>query len=98
MASITDIESLRPELLDLSVAELERRKTEIDMAIARVGEKEAEVRRQKEHEESIGLTETLLKTVSRLHAIGRLSPRLVAALSKENGEFVPGLYVKKPRS
>lgn len=98
MPEINDIEKLRPELLDMSVAELNRRKTEIDMAIARVAEKEAEELRKLEHEESIGLTETLLKTVSRLHEIRRLSPRLVSALSKESGEFTPGLYIKKPRS
>lgn len=98
MAEISDIEKLRPELLNMSVAELNRRRAEIDMAIARVAEKEAEVQRQKEHEESIKLTEDLLKTVTRLHEIGRLSPRLVGALSKETGEFVPGLYIKRPRS
>ena len=98
MAEIKDIEKLRPELLDLSVAELNRRKAEIDMAIARVAEREAEELRKLEHEESIKLTEDLLKTVTRLHEIGRLSPRLVGALSKESGEFVPGLYIKRPRS
>ena len=98
MPEINDIEKLRPELLNLSVKELERRKVEIDLAIQHQAAKEAEKRRAKEYEESIGLTETLLKTVVRLHEIGRLSPRLTQALSKESGEFTPGLYIKKPRS
>jgi hypothetical protein len=98
MAQITDIEKLRPELLDMSVAELERRKIEIDMAIEKKAAIEAEGRRKEEHEEAIGLTEELVKIVSRLHELNRLPPRVLQALSKESGEFVPGLYIKKPRS
>lgn len=98
MAEITDIEKLRPELLDMSVKELERRKAEIDMAIAKKAEMEAEELRKLQHAESVELTEQLLKVVTKLHEFGRLSPRLVQALSKETGEFVPGLYIKRPRS
>ena len=35
---VTDVEKLRPELLEMSVAELERRRSEIDMAIERVAQ------------------------------------------------------------
>lgn len=98
MPEINDIEKLRPELLNKSVAELDRMMAEIEMAKAKKAEQEAAKRRAKEYEESIDLTETLLKTVSRLHEIGRLSPRLTQALSKGTGEFTPGLYIKKPRS
>jgi hypothetical protein len=98
MATITDIEKLRPELLDLSVAELERRKIEIDMAIERKAAIEAEEVRKSQHAEAVELTEQLVKVVTKLHELNRLPPRLQAALSKESGEFVPGLYIKRPRS
>lgn len=98
MPEITDIEKLRPELLKMSVAELERRKVEIDMAIARKAEEEAETRRKEEYEEAVILTVELVKLVSRLHELNRLSPRLVQALSKDDGSFVPGLYIKKPKA
>lgn len=98
MPEINDIEKLRPELLDKSVAELDRMAAEIEMAKAKKAEQEAEKRRQAEYQESIGLTEELVKIVTRLHDIGRLPPRVATALSNAEGEFRPGLYIKKPRS
>lgn len=42
---VSDVSKLRPELLSMSVAELERRKTEIEMALAQKAEAEREAAR-----------------------------------------------------
>lgn len=98
MPAITDIEKLRPELLGKSVAELDRLISEIEMAKAKKAEEEAEARRVEEHKEAVGLTEELVKILTRLGKLDRVPPRLKEALTRPTGEYVPGAYIKKPRS
>lgn len=98
MPAVTEIEKLRPELLDKSVAELDRLMAEIEMAKAKKAEVEAEARRVEEHQEAVKLTDDLLRILNRLGQLGRVPPKLMAVLTRPTGEYVPGAYIKKPRS
>ena len=92
--AVTDISKLRPELLSKSVAELERQKAEIDMALA-----------QKAHEAEVAAKATLaadankhidgiLAGVKFLHDNGLLHDRLVTGLSSGNGSFMPASFLR----
>lgn len=95
---VTDISKLRPELLDMSVAELERRRAEIDMAIARKAEIEAEEKRKEDHKLAEVAFDKMMDGIQVLHNLGRLPDRIKNVLMSDDGSFQPGRYLKKPRS
>lgn len=94
MAIITDVKKLRPELLEMSVSELERRRAEIDMAIAdkrreeEVKAKEAMAVTANDHIESI------IAGVKFLHENGILPERVAQAFSRGDGMFVPAMMLR----
>ncbi|BCH33151.1 hypothetical protein MesoLjLc_50810 [Mesorhizobium sp. L-8-10] len=97
-AIITDVSKLRPDLLDLSVAELERRRAEIDMAIIEIGKKEAEAQRLKDIEDAGKHVDHLLESIKWLHDRGFLPPKMTEAFSGADGQFAPHRYIKRPRA
>jgi len=98
MAIITDVEKLRPELLSLSVAELERRRNEIDMAIAQKAAAEEAERRNRMVAEATERVESVVAGLKWLHAEGFLGAKVTEAFSRGDGQFNPGLYIRPPRS
>lgn len=95
---VTDVEKLRPELLTMSVAELERRRAEIDMAIERKAQIEEEEKRKIDIEIAGIAFEKMMDAIQELHGLGRLPDRIKNVLTSEDGTFQPGRYLKKPRS
>lgn len=95
---VTDVEKLRPELLDMSVAELERRRSEIDMAIERKAAIEAEQQRAKDVEEADGRITQLFEHLKWLHEKNFLAPKLVEAFTSGDGQFAPHRSQKRPRA
>lgn len=95
---VTDIEKLRPELLTMSVAELERRRIEIDMAIAH----QAKIEEEKKREQDLALAQIafdkMMDAITELNDLNRLPDRIKSALTSDDGTFQPGRYLKKPRS
>ena len=98
MATITDVEKLRPELLNMSVAELERRRTEIDMAIAKKHAEEEAARRAALVDEATGKVDAVVSGLRWLHDNGFLSAKVTEAFSRGDGQFNPAIYVRAPRS
>lgn len=98
MAIITDIEKLRPELLDKSSAELERLRNEIDMAIAHKTAKEEAEKRAALIDEAGSHIEAVLKSVKWLHENGFLPERLETALTRGDGQFNPATFLRQPRA
>jgi len=93
-ATITDVEKLRPELLTKSLAELERQRAELDMAIERK-RREAEVaEKQALAADANGHIEAVLAGVGWLHRNGLLPERLATALTGGNGAFMPASFLR----
>lgn len=93
-AKITDVEKLRPELLTKSLAELERQRAELDMAIERK-RREAEIAEKEAlAAEANGHIEGVLTSVGWLHRNGLLPERLVTALTGGNGAFMPASFLR----
>lgn len=95
---VSDESKLRPELLDLSVAELERRRAEIDMAIEKKAEIEAEERRKADLKIAEMAFDKMMDAIQELHGLGRLPDRIKNVLTSDDGSFQPGRYLKKPRT
>ena len=99
MVEITDINKLRPELANLSLAEIERREIELKMAreLAERREEEkqreeyekklAEARKSSEDEFSRQL-ESAVDAIQKLNRFGGLKEELVAAATDSRGVFV----------
>lgn len=98
MAIITEVSKLRPELLNMSVAELERRRVEIDMAILEIAKKEEAAARAANVAEAGTRIERLVDDVTWLHDNSFLPRALVDALTRSDGRFVPGLKLRKPKA
>ncbi len=96
MAIITDIKKLKPELLEISDAELDRRMAELEMAraerkrIADVKAMEAIAAQAADH------VEAMVAGAKFLHEHGLLPERLVAGFSRGDGMFVPGMILRAP--
>lgn len=98
MFEITDIEKLRPELLEKSDAELERLANEIEMARqekARRGEAE---RRAKVMAEAGTHVEAVLSGLKWLHAEGFLSAKVTESFTRSDGQFNPATFIRAPRT
>lgn len=91
---VSDIKKLRPELLDKSIAELERQRTEIDLAIAdkrREAEVAAKAALAKEANKHI---EAATAAVKFLHEHGVLHEKLITAFTRADGVFTTGNVLK----
>jgi hypothetical protein len=95
---VTDIEKLRPELLDLSVAELERRANEIQLAIRAKAEKEEAERRAAVVAEAATHVETVVTGLKWLHDNGFLSGKVTESFTRADGQFNPATYLRAPRA
>lgn len=78
---------------------------EIDAEIARLQGLRGEAERQAElakvqvnYNEAVQLTTTLVDTLRRLAELGYMPPKLMQALSDQQGKFNPGMYIKKPKA
>ncbi|RUM99054.1 hypothetical protein EET67_05310 [Pseudaminobacter arsenicus] len=92
--AVDDITKLRPELLEKSPAELRRQRDEIDMALAEL-EREAEVKAKAAlADEANRHIEAMLASAKFLHDNGILPPRLVDALSRNDGQFNPATFLR----
>lgn len=96
MAIITDVKKLRPELMEISDAEFERRAAEFELArqerkrIADVKAMEAVAAQASDHVEAI------VAGVKFLHEHGLLPERLVTGFSRNDGTFAPGMILRAP--
>lgn len=98
MPEITDIKKLRPELLEMSVSEIDRRIAELEMA-------KEEKKKQEEAEYRAILIEQAEEAIDRvlsglrfLHENKFLADNVASFFSTEKGVFMPHLRLKKPRS
>lgn len=94
---VSEVSKLRPELLTKSVAELNRLRDEIELAIGEKAKAEAEARKAAIIEKARDAYEPMLDTLKLYHENGLLSETIVAALSRQDGTFAPHQKIKKPR-
>lgn len=94
----TDISKLRPELLTKSLAELNRLKSEIDLAIIEKEKADAEAARIAVLDKAREAYEPLLDTIKLYHEHGFLSSRAVDFFTDKAGSFAPHKAIKKPRA
>jgi hypothetical protein len=94
--AVTDVKKLRPELLDLSVAELERRRNEIDMAIAEKARAEEIKAKEALAAEAGERVERVVADVKWLHDNGLLPERVAQGFSRGDGMFVPSMILRAP--
>lgn len=94
MAIITDVKKLRPELLEMTVAELERRRNEIDMAIADKY-REAEISAKRELADKANEhIDAVVAGVKFLHDSGILVEKITAAFTFSSGTFNPSAILR----
>lgn len=95
MATITDVKKLRPELLDMSLAELERRQTEIAMAIE--DKRRAEEIKAKEEiaAQANDHIEAIVTGLNFLHDNGALPAKVQEAFTRADGRFVPATFLRQ---
>lgn len=90
------IEKLRPELLEISDAEFERRQAEFELA-ARERARRAEVKlKEALAVEATGHVERVVAGIKFLHEHGLLPDRVVTGFSRNDGTFVPGMILRAP--
>lgn len=94
MAIITDIEKLRPELLNKSMAELARLKAEIELAEIELGRRELVKAKQALADEANNHIDAVVAGVKFLHENGMLPEKLTAAFSRSDGMFVPATVLR----
>lgn len=94
---IDDVSKLRPELLSLSVAELERRKTEIEMALAQKAEAEREAARAAALDEANRLKDDIVDALVKLERTGHISDSVRGFFTTKAGVFSPHLFFKKAK-
>lgn len=94
MATVTDIKKLRPELLTKSVAELERQRAEIEMALAEKA-REAEVKAKEELAADANKhIDAILSGVKFLHENGLLPAKVATGFSGSSGSFAPSMFLR----
>lgn len=97
MVAISDIRKLRPELLEKSVAELQRQMTELEMAIAEKAKIEAEKAEAEKLEKAKAVFDDLREAIDKLAELGHLPQRLVEVLTDKDGKLSPHKFLKRPR-
>ncbi|TCU34140.1 hypothetical protein [Rhizobium azibense] len=95
---VTDIEKLRPELMNLSVNEIDRKIAELLMAKEKIAAVEAEKQREKDLLLAQSAFDKMMDAIQELNGLSRLPDRIRNVLVDEHGSFQPGRYLKKPRS
>jgi len=95
---LDDVSKLRPELLTMSVAELERRRTEIDMALAQKAEAEREAKRAAALDEANRLKDDIVDALTKLEKTGHISDSVRGFFTTKAGVFSPHLFFKKAKS
>jgi predicted nuclease with TOPRIM domain len=98
MDIISDIEKLRPELLEKSDAELERLAAEIEMARQEKARRSEAERRSKLVAEASDRVEAVIAGLKWLHAEGFLSAKVSETFTRADGQFNPSTYLRAPRS
>jgi len=93
--AVDDIKKLRPELLDKSIAELERQQNELALAIAHK-QREAEVSAKKDlADEANRHIDAVNEGVKFLQGIGQLPARIAAGFTRESdGMFSPSMFLR----
>lgn len=90
------IDKLRPELLEISDAEFERRQAEFDLA-ARERKRRAEVAEKEAlAAEAATRVERVVADIKWLHDNGLLPERVAQGFSRGDGMFVPGMILRAP--
>lgn len=103
---IDDVSKLRPELLNLSLAELERREAELAMARQAIEQREAAkaqaeyeaklAEARKDHEVEVERQlESAIDAVQKLHRYGLLKDETLAAATDSRGVFVASNLFKR---
>ena len=91
-----DISKLRPELLEISDAEFERRQAEFELA-AHERQRRAEVKAKEAlAAEAHDRVERVVADIKWLHDNIALPERIVAGFSRNDGTFVPGMILRAP--
>ncbi|MBZ9888156.1 hypothetical protein LB559_09410 [Mesorhizobium sp. BR1-1-3] len=90
------IDKLRPELLEISDAEFERRQAELEMA-ARERRRRAEVAAKEAlAAEAATRIERVVADIKWLHDNDLLPKRVAEGFSRGDGMFVPGMILRAP--
>lgn len=94
MATINDIEKLRPELLTKSVAELERQMAELQMALDRKKEEAKKAALAEVVEQANDYIEQIISGLKFLDSYHLLPEEVKAAHTMSSGIFNPGIRYK----
>ncbi|MCG7507031.1 hypothetical protein [Mesorhizobium retamae] len=97
MSMVSDIEKLRPELLEKSDAELERLRNEIEMAIAEKHKRAEQERRAAIVAEASKHVDAVVAGLKWLHDNQLLSDKMVDVFTRGDGQFNPATYIRAPR-
>lgn len=95
---ITDIKKLRPELLEKSVAEIDRLITELQMAKVEKSKVEEAAKRAKQLDEAGAHFDSVLESLRWLHENNFLADSVKEFFTTSSGVFTPHLKLKKPRA
>jgi hypothetical protein len=98
MNAVDDIEKLRPELLQKSVAQLDREIVERQLAIAYIQRAEETARRAALVDEAASRVERLVDDIKWLHASGFLSAKVTESFTRADGQFNPATFIRPPRA
>lgn len=94
---VTDIQKLRPELLEISEAEIDRRITELQMAKAHKASEKERAEREAKFAEAGTRIEQVVDGLKWLHEAGFLSEKVTASYTTAGGVFAPHLSFRRPR-
>lgn len=94
---ITDIEKLDPSLLDLSVAELERRATTIQMALNKKKEIEREQKEKADFDKALVIFDRWFTDSMELIRLGYFPDRFLDTVLVEGAPQF-GRYIKRPKA
>jgi hypothetical protein len=98
MAVIEDVKKLKPELLELSPAEIDRRIAELQMAKDEIKKKEDAEFRAFQAEHAGEHIDKILAGLRFLHENDFLAENVIKFFTTEKGQFMPHLKLKKPRA
>ncbi|MEQ8450905.1 MAG: hypothetical protein RLQ25_03090 [Alphaproteobacteria bacterium] len=97
MVEITDINKLRPELMDVTDAQFERLATEFEMARIERARIKAEKIEAEKLEKAQHAFDDLREAIDKLAELGHLPQRLVEVLTDKDGKLSPHRFLKRPR-
>lgn len=97
MADEPNIRAMRPELFEISFAELERRKAEIEHALYERKKEEEDRKRAELREEASVRRERIIEDIKWWVDNGFASDKIRASFTTEAGVFAPHLSFKLPK-